>query len=98
MGAASRCCLACLLHRQGPAIEAVSDEALAGKHDERPDGSLGVTTPEPQLTRLREDLLNWLAHEIPTPLSTARLTVEMMRRHLEGGDARRARHAAVRRC
>jgi two-component system, sensor histidine kinase and response regulator len=67
-------------------LEAVISEAVA-RPAANGDAPKPVAASAPEPASLREETLNWVAHEIRTPLSTARLTSEMLRRTLaERGD------------
>jgi two-component system, sensor histidine kinase and response regulator len=67
-------------------LEALIADALRGANARAVEGA--VTAPSTTaMPTLREETLNWVAHEIRTPLSTARLAAEMMERQLaERGD------------
>ncbi len=80
-------------------FEHVVQEGLrsSGVRAERPEGAPLTPVPETALTLARAEMLNWVAHEIKTPLSSARLNLEMLMRHLSGdaADAQRKRAGAV---
>ncbi len=63
----------------------------------RPGGVPLIQAPEAAGSRAREELLSWVAHEIKTPLSSARLNLEMLVRYLPGPpeDAQHKRGAMV---
>jgi two-component system, sensor histidine kinase and response regulator len=54
---------------------------------ERPDGAPLTQAPENGLNLVRAEMLSWVAHEIKTPLSSARMNLEMMIRNLSGDGA-----------
>jgi two-component system sensor histidine kinase/response regulator len=59
----------------------------------RTEGAPLTQAPENAMSLARAEMLSWVAHEIKTPLSSARLNLEMMLRHLsgEGEEAQRRR-------
>ncbi|WP_224241633.1 ATP-binding response regulator [Hyalangium gracile] len=67
--------------------------ASARKRADRSEGAPLTQAPENGLNLARAEMLSWVAHEIKTPLSSARLNLEMMIRHLAGdaADAQRRR-------
>jgi two-component system sensor histidine kinase/response regulator len=65
----------------------VQERLLAAREGvRRPEGAPLTQAPETASTLARAEMLNWVAHEIKTPLSSARLNLEMLLRNL-GGDA-----------
>jgi signal transduction histidine kinase len=80
-------------------FERVVQEGLrsSGVKAERPEGAPLTQGPETALALARAEMLNWVAHEIKTPLSSARLNLEMLMRHLSGDavDAQRKRATSV---
>jgi two-component system sensor histidine kinase/response regulator len=69
----------------------------AGAREGRPEGVPLTQTPETALNLARAEMLSWVAHEIKTPLSSARLNLEMMIRQMRGdaADAQRRRGTAA---
>ncbi|WP_224365703.1 ATP-binding response regulator [Hyalangium versicolor] len=70
-------------------FERVVEEGLhasVGRRGERLEGEPLTQAPENGLNLARAEMLSWVAHEIKTPLSSARLNLEMMLRDL-GSDA-----------
>lgn len=63
--------------------------ASSGTREERGDEAPLTQAPENGLNLARAEMLSWVAHEIKTPLSAARLNLEMMIRNL-GADAMEA--------
>jgi two-component system sensor histidine kinase/response regulator len=73
---------------------AVQEGLLAAVAREgRPEGVPLTQAPETALNLARAEMLSWVAHEIKTPLSSARLNLELMIRQLsgDGADAQRRR-------
>jgi signal transduction histidine kinase len=64
---------------------------------ERPEGAPLTQVPETASTLARAEMLNWVAHEIKTPLSSAKLNLELIMRHLSGDeeDPQRKRASSV---
>lgn len=64
---------------------------------ERPEGLPLTQAPETTMNLARAEMMSWVAHEIKTPLSSARLNLELMLRHLSGetADAQRRRGTVV---
>jgi two-component system, sensor histidine kinase and response regulator len=77
------------------AFERVVQEGLrsSGERPERPAGMPLTQAPETAVNLARAEMMSWVAHEIKTPISSARLNVELMLRHLSGdaADAQRRR-------
>lgn len=76
-------------------FERVVEEGLRVSR-EKPERSVGlplVQAPETAQNLARAEMMSWVAHEIKTPISSARLNLELMLRHLSGEteDAQRRR-------
>ena len=80
-------------------FESVVQEGLrsSGKKAERQEGAPLTQVPESATAIARAEMLNWVAHEIKTPLSSAKLNLELLMRHLSGdaADAQRKRADSV---
>ena len=80
-------------------FERVVQEGLLSSQErpERPVGMPLTQAPETALNLARAEMMSWVAHEIKTPISSARLNVELMLRHLSGdaADAQRRRGTVV---
>ncbi len=80
-------------------FERVVQEGLrsSGVRAERPDGGPLRQAPESATALARVEMLNWVAHEIKTPLSAAKLNLELLMRHLSSdpADAQRKRADSV---
>lgn len=68
------------------AFEQVVREGLRAsrQRDARPLGGPRTQGPETALNLARAEMMSWVAHEIKTPISSARLNIELMLRHLSG--------------
>lgn len=71
--------------------------AASRERDRQRAGAPLTQAPENALSLARAEMLSWVSHEIKTPLSSARLNLEMLLRHLSGGgeEAQRRRGTAV---
>ncbi|MFL5346077.1 MAG: ATP-binding protein [Hyalangium sp.] len=71
--------------------------ASSRKRDSQREGAPLTQAPENGLNLARAEMLSWVSHEIKTPLSSARLNLEMMIRHLGSGanEAQRRRGAVA---
>jgi two-component system sensor histidine kinase/response regulator len=67
---------------------------FSGQRAERPEGAPLTQAPETASTRARAEMFNWVAHEIKTPLSSAKLNLELLMRHLSGDAADEQRKRA----
>jgi two-component system sensor histidine kinase/response regulator len=70
-------------------FERVVEDGLR-RAQERPDRPAGMPlaqAPETALNLARAEMMSWVAHEIKTPISSARLNIELMLRHLSGETA-----------
>jgi signal transduction histidine kinase len=70
-------------------FEHVVEEGLraSGARARRPAGVPLTQGSGAALSLARAEMLSWVAHEIKTPLSSARLNLELMIRHLRGDEA-----------
>lgn len=70
-------------------FERVVQEGLRSSkaRPERPAGLPLTQAPETGLNLARAEMMSWVAHEIKTPISSARLNLELMLRHLSGDTA-----------
>jgi len=70
-------------------FERVVEEGLRSSQErpERPVGMPLTPAPETGLNLARAEMMSWVSHEIKTPISSARLNIELMLRHLSGETA-----------
>ncbi|HZI16790.1 MAG TPA: hybrid sensor histidine kinase/response regulator [Myxococcus sp.] len=81
-------------------FEEVVAAALKARPATAPEhAGAGTEEPRPASSAWREEMLNWVAHELKTPLSAARLNVQVLLRKVEqrgAEDELRSAHAVLR--